>query len=506
MFHLYKKNLSIAKPNTRFKKFESDLKNGVNKENKRKLICDYEIDFNHSSLQYAITNENIEEILRLLSEFISFYTKYKFVIDENNILSIQLILSIIEQRDQVGKDLINKCFEAICCLFLSKIDPIILIDENILDLLQYYLENPKIDDIIPSLKIIKYLIMKENCDITFEQLNIFIFKEILYNFNHKDIDKTIQPILMSLYKETEKKYNNGTIYYKFYQKNICELFDSALYVLNKEIRKFHFRNQNHNCNILSLYLDLFYNLLKNNGAICPDLNAKIMGNSMSPISFFNYILKECHHNKPAATTLLIVTEIINSHFKYLDFETITYTKTLLLAQNHKVQSLAIYFFFTLIQVISNENESDQIQSYIKHISDLDLFSDFCNLLKADDLYFNSIDYTIQSIDILIDLLSDEDLIQNIDQEMVEQLCVMIDGNLKTDTLNSILNIFINLNDYLASIDIDQRNCFVQVLMSNINPDTLEIFLQSERKDLINKAQAFFDQIHEIASSYSEIDD
>lgn len=506
MNDLYKENLSNSSPNINFLKYRDGCKEENVEENK-KLISNYDFDFDHITLQNAIAEGKISDTYLLLSEFKNFYSKFEFKPTDNSVSSTFSILAIIGQRNPNLKELNKACFSALNCLFLSRINPSILVQGNILNILHQYLAQPKIDDIIPSLEVIKYLAKTNECDQILEQYrDISLFTRILQIFNHKKIDKIIQTILVCLFKALERNRNNEQIDLPFYIKQINELFNSTFHVLNKEIRILSIREKNHKCSILSLYLDLLYKLIKNNEGICPDLTANLMGNSISPIYFFNIILNECDNVKPVLLTMKILMEIIHNHFKYFDINTSERILFFLVSSPSDIQFEAIKFFFTLIQTIANGNnqiDPNQLESLRIQISELDLYSKLISLFKADNLFFNSVDYAIQSLDILHDFLANDELLLNFDQEMIEHLCLLIKGNLEEDTLNSIINIFFKLFDFLTATNIEQRNFYVQALTNNFDQDAIDLVLESKKVELVHKAQIFFNQIQEIASSFSE---
>lgn len=495
----YKYNSTGESPNSKLLTFRDECES---EKSKKELIINYSSDFDHYAFQDAISKGNTSDICSFLSKFRSFYIEYKFKPSEISISSIRAILSILSHRNPDIKELIESSFDALNCLFLSKIEPLILINENVLDILHPYLTDPQKYDIIPSLKVIKYLAASNECETIFNHFNISIFKNILMKFDHRKIDKTTKTILVCYFKNIERIRNNEKIELENYLKEINELFNSTFYVLNKEIRKFINNSKNHKCSIMSLYLDLLYKLIQNNEGYCPNLNSNLMGNSMTPIFFFNTILHECDFVKPVTLTLKILIEIIHNHFKYFNYDATKRIQFFLKVSPSEIQSLAIMYFFTLIQIITNGSISinqEQIEEFKNLFSELDLYSNLIDLVKTRDLFFNSINYSIQSLDILFDFLNDDNLLSLYNSEIVEQLCLLIAGEVKTETLDSIINIFYKLLDFLTATNIEKRDLFVQELTNDLDQETIECVLKSEKIDLARKAQSFFDQIQDLVS-------
>ncbi|KAK8891919.1 hypothetical protein M9Y10_029141 [Tritrichomonas musculus] len=470
--------------------FLIDYGGKIKRNKKNELISSCGIFFDHLNFQNTLSKGSYSDKDKEVSKFIDFYSYFKFELDDQNVESIQLILSIIEQREPNSKDLVLSCFSALNCLLNSKVKSSVLLNFHILQILHPYLANPNAEDIIPTLQVVNHLLSEKEHSRVFSNYSISIFKMILLEFDAKQIDEIIYKILFKLFKIISKQKDINSI---ILNTSINDIFSAIFVIFERERKKFISNPREFKSSILNSYLNLLYILIQNKRGIIPDMNAKPTTDSISPMDFFKFTLENLKR-KSIEKTLLILTEIIYVDFNYfysIDLRQISYHLNSKFAQ---VQSASINFFYSILQALTNSNDlTNEIKNLHVKISQMEVFPNLFNLFISDQLFYQSKVISVQLFDALFNILPNSSLDFYYDRPLIDYLCSFINDNLDDSALISILNIFIMMMNLTNDI---KKNFLIQETKALIDENTIDIFLQSNDPNVRHKADYFFRFINE----------
>ncbi|OHS98884.1 hypothetical protein TRFO_34790 [Tritrichomonas foetus] len=411
-----------------------------------------------SNFDRTFDEQNKAEQINALDIYFKYHSTHNFIPNSEILTnlflqSVSKITNILNYRDQYSY-LILQCFDILEQLFvLQGNDPLILLNFQILGLMHQYLINPKIEDIIPVLKMIYFLTKSQYNRRVFDHYQSSIFYGILKKFS---TNSGIQLLTTKILINFTKVFSQLDISLKQNQSN--EMLNATIFLFSQLHNKTNIEYMILNCSLVllkKLIQDSLPDLQSSSISIDKsDLPDNPTHQMISIIDYLNFLQETVNKVITIETVLKILKEIILKDISFYFKINISRIFILTKAQNANVQSHAIRFFYTLLQVIDehnnenltkheielhNEKENAVFQEIINHILDLRLYVRLLELMKDENYYFSKV-AAIQAMDILFHYIPNNIILETFDEEIIMNLCYIIESKAKFHELVSSLSL------------------------------------------------------------------